>query len=211
MKRLLFTIILATVLWTVMFSPWTAHYVNFWWMMTASACVLSLCATIFAPGWWKHVRLTPSNIFWGVVIAVALWGVFWVGDKLSQLMFDFAGRYHLWDERGRVALAAYCAYALSHRPGRGNILARLRAAQSFAPLEPQSRLCCYNACLCAGACRLNELHAHNGCHGGRCRMGSSVPSVPRALRGNNNIACFVGCGGVYLVPDNVNGNIYGKR
>lgn len=90
MKRLLFTIILATVLWTVMFSPWTAHYVNFWWMMTASACVLSLCATIFAPGWWKHVRLTPSNIFWGVVIAVALWGVFWVGDKLSQLMFDFA-------------------------------------------------------------------------------------------------------------------------
>lgn len=90
MKRLLFTIILATVLWTVMFSPWTAHYVNFWWMMTASACVLSLCATIFAPGWWKHVRLTPSNIFWGVVIAVSLWGVFWVGDKLSQLMFDFA-------------------------------------------------------------------------------------------------------------------------
>lgn len=90
MKRLLFTIILATVLWTVMFSPWTAHYVNFWWMMTASACVLSLCATIFAPGWWRHVRLTPSNIFWGVVIAVALWGVFWVGDKLSQLMFDFA-------------------------------------------------------------------------------------------------------------------------
>lgn len=90
MKRLLFTIILATVLWTVMFSPWTAHYVNFWWMMTASACVLSLCATIFAPGWWKSVRLTPSNIFWGVVIAVALWGVFWVGDKLSQLMFDFA-------------------------------------------------------------------------------------------------------------------------
>lgn len=90
MKRLLFTIILATVLWTVMFSPWTAHYVNFWWVMTASACVLSLCATIFAPGWWKHVRLTPSNIFWGVVIAVALWVVFWVGDKLSQLMFDFA-------------------------------------------------------------------------------------------------------------------------
>lgn len=90
MKRLLFTIILAAVLWTVMFSPWTVHYVNFWWMMTASACVLSLCATIFAPGWWKHVRLTPSNIFWGVVIAVALWGVFWVGDKLSQLMFDFA-------------------------------------------------------------------------------------------------------------------------
>lgn len=90
MRRLLFTILLATVLWTVMFSPWTAPYVNFWWMMTGSACTLSLLATLFAPGWWKRVRLTPANILLGVAIAVALWGIFWVGDKLSQLMFDFA-------------------------------------------------------------------------------------------------------------------------
>jgi membrane protease YdiL (CAAX protease family) len=90
MRRLVFTIILATVLWTVMFSPWTAPHVNFWWMMTGSACTLSLCATLFAPGWWKRVHITPANILWGVVIAVALWGVFWVGDKLSQLMFNFA-------------------------------------------------------------------------------------------------------------------------
>ena len=90
MRRLVFTIILAAVLWTVMFSPWTAPHVNFWWMMTGSACTLSLCATLFAPGWWKRVRLNPANIFWGIAIAVALWGVFWVGDKLSQLMFDFA-------------------------------------------------------------------------------------------------------------------------
>lgn len=90
MRRLLFTILLATVLWTVMFSPWTAPHVNFWWMMTGSACTLSLLATLFAPGWWKRVRLTPANILLGVAIAVALWGVFWVGDKFSQLMFDFA-------------------------------------------------------------------------------------------------------------------------
>ena len=90
MRRLLFTVILAAVLWTVMFSPWTAPHVNFWWMMTGSACTLSLLATLFAPGWWKRVRLTPANILLGVAIAVALWGVFWVGDKLSQLMFDFA-------------------------------------------------------------------------------------------------------------------------
>lgn len=49
-----------------------------------------MLATLFAPGWWKRVRLTPANILLGVAIAVALWGVFWVGDKLSQLMFDFA-------------------------------------------------------------------------------------------------------------------------
>lgn len=90
MKRLTFTILLATVLWTVMFSPWTAPHVNFWWMMTGSACILSGFATLFNPGWWKRLNFTPKQLFWGVAIAVALWGVFWIGDKLSQLMFDFA-------------------------------------------------------------------------------------------------------------------------
>lgn len=90
MKRLVFTVVLATVLWTIMFSPWTAPHVNFWWMMTGSACTLSLCATIFSPDWWRKIRVTPTDIFLGIAIAVALWGVFWIGDKLSQIMFDFA-------------------------------------------------------------------------------------------------------------------------
>ena len=90
MKRLLFTIVLAAVLWSVMFCPWTAPHVNFWLMMTASACTLSILSSIFNPGWWRTLRFSPSNIILGVLIAVALWGVFWIGDKLSQLMFDFA-------------------------------------------------------------------------------------------------------------------------
>ena len=90
MKKLLFTIALAAVLWSVMFSPWTAPHVNFWLMMTCSACTLSVLSSIFNPGWWRTLRFSFSNIVLGVVIAVALWGVFWVGDKLSQLMFDFA-------------------------------------------------------------------------------------------------------------------------
>jgi membrane protease YdiL (CAAX protease family) len=31
-----------------------------------------------------------SDIALGVGLAAALWGVFWIGDKLSSLMFDFA-------------------------------------------------------------------------------------------------------------------------
>lgn len=89
-KKLIFTLMLAAALWTIMFSPWTAPYVNFWWMMTGSACMLSLLATIFAPGWWRRVDLSLSNIMLGVVIAVLLWSMFWGGDKLSQMMFDFA-------------------------------------------------------------------------------------------------------------------------
>ena len=90
MKRAIITLLIATALWTIMFSPATAPYVNFWWMMTASACTLSALATIFNPGWWKQVRIDISNIILGVVIAVALWSIFWIGDKLSQIMFNFA-------------------------------------------------------------------------------------------------------------------------
>lgn len=90
MKKLVFTIILAAVLWSIMFLPATASHVNFWWMMTASACTLSILSSIFNPGWWKGVKLDFSNMVLGVVIAVALWGVFWVGDKMSQIMFNFA-------------------------------------------------------------------------------------------------------------------------
>ena len=90
MKRAIITLLIATALWTIMFSPATAPYVNFWWMMTASACTLSALATIFNTGWWKQVRIDASNIILGVVIAVVLWSIFWIGDKLSQIMFNFA-------------------------------------------------------------------------------------------------------------------------
>ena len=90
MKKAVYTIFVAAILWTIMFCPITAPYVNFWWMMTASACTLSLLATFFGRDWWKDVRIDLSNILLGIVIAVALWSVFWIGDKLSQLMFNFA-------------------------------------------------------------------------------------------------------------------------
>lgn len=90
MKKLIFTLVLAAVLWTVMFSPLTAPYVNFWWMMTASALTLSVLSTCFNPGWWREVKWSASNLLLGVAIAAVLWGVFWTGDKVSSWLFDFA-------------------------------------------------------------------------------------------------------------------------
>jgi len=90
MKKLIFTIILAAVLWSIMFLPVTAPHINFWWMMTGSACILSGLSTIFNPGWWKGVKLQGRGILEGIAIAVALWGIFWIGDKLSQIIFNFA-------------------------------------------------------------------------------------------------------------------------
>ena len=90
MKKALIGFCIAAVLWTVMFSPWTAPHVNFWIMMTCSGLTLTLYSTWAAPGWWKDMKFDISNIFLGVGLAAVLWGVFWVGDKLSSFMFDFA-------------------------------------------------------------------------------------------------------------------------
>ena len=90
MKRLVFTLLLALALWTLMFSPATAPHVPFWWTMAGSALTLCLLSTWFNPGWWRQVRWSVSNVLLGVGIAAALWMVFWAGDKVSAWLFDFA-------------------------------------------------------------------------------------------------------------------------
>lgn len=90
MKRVWLLILLAFLLWTLMFSPWTASHLPFWWTMTFSACTLTVLSTVFSPGWWKHLRWSVSNILLGFAIAIALWCVFWVGDKASTWLFPFA-------------------------------------------------------------------------------------------------------------------------
>lgn len=91
--RLLTPIMVAAGLWFYMFSPWTAGATNFWYTMTASALILIFMA-------WALGRDSQSSNFkfqfsihqllLGIALAAALWGVFWVGDKLSSLMFGFA-------------------------------------------------------------------------------------------------------------------------
>lgn len=98
--------LLALVLWFVMFSPWTSHLVNFWWMMTASGATLTAYAVVCSIKLNGSNGLNGSNSLngskglrggeilkqaaLGIAIAFVLWWVFWTGDKLSQLMFDFA-------------------------------------------------------------------------------------------------------------------------
>ncbi|MCM1108297.1 MAG: CPBP family intramembrane metalloprotease [Clostridium sp.] len=84
------SLVLAAVLWTIMFSPETASHVNFWLMMSLSACVLTCCSFRFNPHWWRQTEWTWGNVGWGIVIAVALWIVFWTGNKISAWMFAFA-------------------------------------------------------------------------------------------------------------------------
>ena len=90
MNKLIITVIIAAALWFVMFSPMTAPHVNFWLTMTSSAVILTGLVTVFDKGWWRRLKLRFSDLLAGVCIAAVLWGVFWLGDKVSSWFFDFA-------------------------------------------------------------------------------------------------------------------------
>lgn len=99
MKKILACITLAFVLWTIMFSPWTAPHLNFWLCMAGSAILLTGLTFAIDGVWWKQLdipegksRYWMENIALGIGIAIVLWGIFWIGDKLSQLMFPSFAR-----------------------------------------------------------------------------------------------------------------------
>ena len=87
-----FSLFTAAALWFLMFSPWTAGRVNFWLEMSCAAVVLTTLTLLFTPDRKVLFRVGKPllQIVVGIGIAVALWGIFWVGDRLSSLMFDFA-------------------------------------------------------------------------------------------------------------------------
>lgn len=91
---LLFTfhssLIIAAILWTVMFSPWTAPKINFWWAMTASALLLTSLVILWSRDTFRTISFKVSDIFLGIGIAIALWCIFWLGDALSSWILPFA-------------------------------------------------------------------------------------------------------------------------
>lgn len=85
--RLVMSLLVAAVLWFIMFSPLTAPKVNFWLCMTASAIILAGFACAFGRLTFKYKLF---DFLLGFAIAALLWGVFYVGDKVSQLIIPFA-------------------------------------------------------------------------------------------------------------------------
>lgn len=80
----------AAVLWFIMFSPITAPHVPFWGMMAFSSAVLLVLSFTLFRQWCRGLRFSLGQIALGLALAAALWGIFWVGDKLSSAMFTFA-------------------------------------------------------------------------------------------------------------------------
>lgn len=83
-------IAVAALLWFLMFNPWIAMPVDFWTMMTISGCILLTLAITIDRSWLADISISWGGLLLGIGLALALWGVFWVGDKVATWMFPFA-------------------------------------------------------------------------------------------------------------------------
>ena len=83
-------IAVAAVLWFLMFNPWIAMPVDFWTMMTISGCILLTLSITIDRSWLADIKVSWSGLLLGIALALVLWGVFWVGDKVATWMFSFA-------------------------------------------------------------------------------------------------------------------------
>ena len=91
-RNLLIAILAAAVLWFWMFSPWTKELTNFWVVMMCAAVILTTMAISFTPREERKFTIEKPwlQLIGGIALAFALWGIFWIGDKASQWLFDFA-------------------------------------------------------------------------------------------------------------------------
>ncbi len=92
LRRLIPAIGAAAVLWFLMFSPWTGGMANFWLMMSGSALILAGMAFALTPDRKELLKVERPllQLLCGIALAFLLWGLFWIGDRLSSLMFTFA-------------------------------------------------------------------------------------------------------------------------
>ena len=92
LSRLILAITTAALLWFYMFSPWTCGWPNFWIVMTFSAVILTTLGLTFTTDRKDLLKIGRPlvQVLAGIAIAFALWGIFWIGDKVSAWMFAFA-------------------------------------------------------------------------------------------------------------------------
>lgn len=87
--------------WFVLFSPWTAGFVNFWGGMAMAAGVLTISSLVAGnaerrdaalPRWsfGEAFEFKITHLWVGLAAAAILYGVFFLGDLISAMLFDFA-------------------------------------------------------------------------------------------------------------------------
>lgn len=90
MKKLIIPVLIAAFLWFLMFSPWTKDYFNFWIAMAISATILITISLTQRKSILDQFNFNWKVIGFGLLSAVVLWMVFYLGDFFSKMLFDFA-------------------------------------------------------------------------------------------------------------------------
>jgi membrane protease YdiL (CAAX protease family) len=81
----------AAVFWCFMFSPLTAGMANFWLTMTMATGILTAWSLANDRGRLRELYSFQSKwIFIGVLSAAGLYLLFFIGDRVSTLLFDFS-------------------------------------------------------------------------------------------------------------------------
>lgn len=95
-RFLFFIIILGTILFVPLFIFREIGPLDFWWWMSSNLLILLSLALIFDKSYFPMIKndlqeKIPAKILTGLVSAVALYLVFFLGNYLSRLMYNFAG------------------------------------------------------------------------------------------------------------------------
>lgn len=92
--RLTVHLLIVVLLWGLMFAPFSPVTGSFWYLMTASAILLSSLALTSGDVGHRFVDLFKKDplrqLGLSVVIAAVLYGVFVLGDYVARLLFGFA-------------------------------------------------------------------------------------------------------------------------
>ncbi|UCH11469.1 MAG: CPBP family intramembrane metalloprotease [Fidelibacterota bacterium] len=83
---------LAAIFWLFLFSPWTSGWMNFWGQMVSFTGILAGSALLID---WRRLDpiygFQPNHALIGVVSAVVLYLIFFLGDLGSSAILAFAG------------------------------------------------------------------------------------------------------------------------
>ncbi|OHB58764.1 MAG: hypothetical protein A2Y07_09995 [Planctomycetes bacterium GWF2_50_10] len=92
MRPLALLIFIAAAFFFILFSPWTASHINFWFSMSFAAAFLSALAIYLQkpilPGLFNF---KPSHIIIGIASAALLYCIFYIGREITSLL-PFAPR-----------------------------------------------------------------------------------------------------------------------
>ena len=87
MQALYITLLLAAVFW---FATFSLQLLNFWLSMCIAVTILTALALRFGGIPFSRADWNGRSIFSGFAAAAALYSIFWLGNSLSQFLFQFA-------------------------------------------------------------------------------------------------------------------------